>query len=331
MKNQHFIETIAHTGGGVPRVAQTIKHFFPIDEVLPVNDIKIIKILFSIRNFSKIKANKKIVFVHNVYSLKAIFFGIISAIFSDAKLVVTPHGATNIKLVKNSFKKIIYLKFFSLIINPLVYKYHYLNIGEFNDSYIKKIAQIKHAIFSYPILLPEKIEYWVPKKNKEIFRIVFYSRVEKRKGIYNLLSAIRDLNSEGLKISLDIFGPMEDNLILLEIENMDCCRYRGLVKIDDYASEINDYDIFCLPSFGEAHSLALLENVFIGIPCLVSKETNSPPVEGIHVYGEFDDINAIKMGIKYFMSESVRSKASEANIQFGIGYNKDVIKRVEIF
>jgi glycosyltransferase involved in cell wall biosynthesis len=318
--------------GGVPRVAQTIRHFFASDFIVPVKDLSLFEAVREIFLYSNSSARNKNIFVHNIYSLRAVLLGLVASVLCRGRLFVTPHGATNLNLVRDSFKKKFYLKTFSMIFGKFVYRYHYLNEGEAADSYIKGCTQGKTVMFSYPILVPStKASVGRLRSSHEGLRIVFFSRVERRKGIFNLLTAVDSLNSEGFKIHLDIFGPVESAEVMSAISAVSSASYHGMITLEEYIDRSSEFDVFCLPSFGEAHSLALMENVLIGLPCLVSKEANSPSAGGVFIYGRFDDINALKAGIRRFASAAEREKAAILNVEFGRRYNAaavDVVNAV---
>lgn len=329
MSSLHFIETFNNSGGGVPRVAQTIKHFFSSDSIVPVKELSLFESIREIFLYSNTDAECKNIFIHNVYSLRAVLLGIMASVLCKGRLFVTPHGATNLNLVRDSFKKKLYLKFFSIFLGPFVYRYHFLNEGEAADSYIRGCAQGKAVMFSYPILVPSAQAPVRHLRSKhDGLRIVFFSRVERRKGIFNLLAAVDSLNSEGFKVHLDIFGPIESTEVMSAIRAVSSASYHGMITLDEYIERSSEFDVFCLPSFGEAHSLALMENILIGLPCLVSREANSPPSAGVFIYGRFDDIDALKVGVRRFFSEEEREKAARLNVDFGRKYNAAAVEVV---
>lgn len=330
MSSLHFIETFDNKGGGVPRVAQAIQHFFKEDLIVPVLEMSLLSALRKTAALIKSGDHRKNVFVHNIYCPRAIILGLIGSVFCRARLFVTPHGATNFNLVRGSAKKRLYLKALSVILRPFVYRYHFLNQGEATDSYLNSRAKTKSVIFSYPILIPEGD---VPIRRGDVYndklRISFFSRVEKRKGILNLLTAVDQLNAEHFKIHLDIFGPIETSEIRQAINTVSSASYHGMVSLYEYIRFLDNIDIFCLPSFGEAHSLALMEHILLGLPCLVSREANSPPADGVLVYGRFDDIDALKAGIRKLSAIRVREAASTSNLDFGRQYNATAVRTIK--
>lgn len=325
MISAHFIETWSNSGGGIPRIAKTIKASFPDDKIFAVNDVGTIALFF---DFYKILQRKKaisVVFVHNIYSLKAIFFASLLAILVGAKLVITSHGATNNSLVKKSRKKKAYLRIFVTCVGHFASKFHFLNQGELEASYIKQWVKEKVILFSYPILLDGDP---MVRQSREAsggdLKLVFYSRVEVRKGIYVLIDAIVYLQQNNYDVKLFIHGPIEDKEFLAYIDKYPFIFYRGAVSQKDYLKISLDYDVYCLPSFGEAHSLALYEHIFLGMPCIVSKEANPPQVEGVIVYGNAIDSQKLAKTIIDNFNYNKLKLATLENIKYSTNYNNNI-------
>lgn len=328
MSSLHCIETKKNSGGGVPRVAQIIGKFFSDDCVLPVNDLGFLGALKCGLNYCRNRTNFNCVFIHNVYSARAVLLGVIISFFFRKRLFISAHGATNVNLINKSRKKKIYLAIFVWVMKLFVYRYHFLNSGELSDSYLKNKIDGKYVLFSYPVLLPGDFKYSPRVYDESRLRVGFYSRIESRKGIFNLIKAISEVRSEGFDVRLVVFGPVEDNEFYEIMKYNEFINYGGLVSLGEYIVAASDIDVFCLPSFGEANSLALLENIMIGVPCLVSRQSNPPVVDGVHVYGDFDDIKALKEGIVKYFSIDVRVDAARSNIDFSANYNERSINEI---
>ncbi|MBG6073084.1 MULTISPECIES: glycosyltransferase [unclassified Polaromonas] len=329
MNSIHFIETFDNAGGGIPRIAATLKKYFPEDEVFAVNDgwTNLYYAFIAMRRRRLVYGT---VFLHNIYSFKGLFFSILFSLFLGLRLFVTTHGAANKSLVFISRKKVIYFKYFFWLVNLFVRKYHFLNLGEFNNSYIKNIAKNKKIIFSYPVLLDSQVpERDRPMLGRSDLRIVFYSRVEERKGIYILIESIKKLRENNFNIKLFVYGSIEDSKFLPLIDGVEYIQYNGLISQMDYMKLSVAYDIFCLPSFGEAHSLSLYENIFLGIPCIVSQETNAPTCSGVIVYGEAKDFIKLSLAIVELFDVARLTCASNDNLHYSRKYNDNIVSEIK--
>ncbi|WP_425421118.1 glycosyltransferase family 4 protein [Phaeodactylibacter xiamenensis] len=154
-------------------------------------------------------------------------------------------------------------------------------------------------------------------RTEEPIKLVTASAFEERKGIQYIIKAIAQYPS--LDIIYDIYGAGDYELQLKKIikeHNLD-----KKVKINSPVNNIEIilplYDVFCLPSKGEAFALAPIEALSCGVPILVSKH---PPYDEL-VKGDYgicvdehspnDIIKAIRdlIKVKRTAPETIRSAA----------------------
>lgn len=100
-------------------------------------------------------------------------------------------------------------------------------------------------------------------------KFVFLSRVEKNKGIPELMEAFRQLGSE---CTLDIYGPIFDDT-KPETLNGENYHYRGLVAPDRVASTLTAYDAMILPTKWrtEGYPGVVTEAFAVGLPVIASR------------------------------------------------------------
>lgn len=318
----HVIETLSSSGGGIPKVIKNIKRTCEDDCIVAVNELSFRETL---KIISGLKDKTVVIFLHNIYSLKAVLHSLFAKLITRGILIVSTHGATNTNLIIHSTKKKTYLKLITPVLSVLTNKFHFLNEGEQLNSYISNKVNRKVVIFPYPIWAP-KISLDYKMGNDNYISLMFYSRVERRKGILNLVTAVNQLNSSGLNVDLNIYGPLVDDEIVEAINKSSHTLYHGEIDIEIYSRSLNANSVFCLPSYGEANSLALLEHVIMGIPCIVSKEANSPVSDGIKIYGSHSDISALKYSILELSSLNSRHTASNGNLEF-VKNNLDMINK----
>lgn len=329
MRTIHIVETLDVGGGGIPRVARIVEHFFPNDLIVPVLDLSFFSVFSVLFSDARRRTRGGVLFLHNIYCLRAVFFALVASFVLGVHLVVTPHGATNRTFVSVSLKKRVYLWLFLKFVSKRVSLFHYLNEFELKDSYLRAEVEGKSSVFSFPVLL----EGDVPLRSGKLvvdreLRVVFFSRVEERKGIYVLLEAVGRLRESGLDVVLDVFGNLEDRKFLDVIGGKGYVRFHGVVQQSEYLKRSSQYDVFCLPSFGEAHSLSLYENILIGVPCVVSKQSNPPCVDGVVVYGDAQDSDGLATCLRNCLDSGFVFHATSANLDFGRTYNIGAVEKI---
>jgi glycosyltransferase involved in cell wall biosynthesis len=108
-------------------------------------------------------------------------------------------------------------------------------------------------------------------------RLVFLSRVSPMK---NLDFALRVLAEVTGDVSLDIYGPIEDQSYwkacqrsITRLPPTARVAYRGEVSHDRVGSILTQYDLMLLPSLGENHGHVVLEALAAGCPVALSEHT----------------------------------------------------------
>lgn len=122
--------------------------------------------------------------------------------------------------------------------------------------------------------LPDIIGDRVSNKNKNELKLIFLSRISSKK---NLLFAI-DLISNYSNISLDIFGPIEDqdywnecNKVILEKDVK--AEYKGVAKPNELDEILIKYDFFLFPTLHENFGHVISESLLRGTPVICSDQT----------------------------------------------------------
>jgi glycosyltransferase involved in cell wall biosynthesis len=119
-------------------------------------------------------------------------------------------------------------------------------------------------------------------KKKEInndIKLLFFGRIHPKKGIELLLNALNKLNYSKKKYLLTIAGPGKESYIKEIIDLINNLKIDSFVTIlspvYDNISKIkiiSSHDIFILPSYEEADSIALKESLACGTPVIISKQ-----------------------------------------------------------
>lgn len=100
--------------------------------------------------------------------------------------------------------------------------------------------------------------------SEHIENVCFVGRVEKRKGIQELLNAAKVLP----EIHFNIIGPIEDkNFKNIYIPNV---KFWGSVDNKEIFGVLKEMDVYILPSYSEGFPLGVLEAMSCGVPVIAS-------------------------------------------------------------
>jgi glycosyltransferase involved in cell wall biosynthesis len=146
-------------------------------------------------------------------------------------------------------------------------------------------AQIVEAPNFPPPPIPDALDRHRGKETNRC-RLVFLSRVSPMK---NLLGAIEILARVRQPVSLDVYGPIEDD------GYWECCQgimkrlpqnvsfsYRGPVEPGQAETIFADYDALFLPTWGENYGYVIVEAWAAGTPVLISDRTPWTGLESDH-------------------------------------------------
>ena len=194
--------------------------------------------------------------------------------------IITPRGGMNIEAQKKKkVKKFLGNKLFFEKMVRSSSAIHCLTTAE--EKELKGWQYQKSFVVGNGINIPKRI----PKsKNKKNINFVYLSRKDVyTKGLDLLLEAIVKtqalLRKENIKIKLYGPGkPSECEYIDTFIKRhgiKDVVESHPAVKGEEKKNVLKDTDVFILTSRHEGHSMAILEALSYGIPCLLSTGTNS--------------------------------------------------------
>lgn len=149
----------------------------------------------------------------------------------------------------------------------------------------------------------EESEYRCRNIKTEGVVIGYVGRIRKDKGVLDLLKAISIVQSEGLNISVKIWGKLDDSsrhgftprelTELYKFNNCMCGFSEDKIKI------FNSFNWFCLASNGEGLSKAAIEASSFGLPLLLSDvEGNRDMVMGNGFLFDYGDVNSITNALR---------------------------------
>lgn len=223
---------------------------------------------------NKLNPQKTIFHIHGAFIPQ---FYTLSRLLKKRKIpyFFTPHGGYNIKALKRSkWTKLIYTALFE---RPLVNKaqgVQLLGASEF-------VGAKKHFTNSFS-LIPngQELNKEIPalKKEKKSILLGFIGRIDiETKGLDILLNGIRKAAQHN-DIKLEIVGSGGEIASLKQmVEKLGLNQhvtFKGAIYGDDKLTVISNWDALCLTSRNEGIPGVVLEAASVGVPSIVSKETN---------------------------------------------------------
>lgn len=113
------------------------------------------------------------------------------------------------------------------------------------------------------------------KINNGFLNLVFLSRVIREKGIFEIMNSVNEINREGYKVKLFIYGKksfndFDENLFNKYLNNN--VQYMGTIENRNVIREISKYDLFVFPSLFKSEGTpgVIAESLLAGVPILSS-------------------------------------------------------------
>ena len=177
-------------------------------------------------------------------------------------------------LNQKKYKKILALKLYQKRI------LNYCNVihatSELEKKNIQKLTKNKHIV-----IIPHGIEELETKLTKDKFfinkkkRALFFSRIHKKKGIYELLEVWKKLGLSDWE--LYIYGPDFNKFfdyLPSNLKEINSVFYKGPIYNEQRKNEIfKDSDVMILPTKSENFGYVILESLRSGLPVITTNKT----------------------------------------------------------
>jgi glycogen synthase len=155
-----------------------------------------------------------------------------------------------------------------------------------------------------------------------VVRVLFVGRLERRKGVDNLLAAARELIEDGVAVEFTLAGANADPSFRASFEReamgrpalSEAVHFAGLVSDTQLHSLYADCDIVCVPSRYESHGVVLIEAMMFGKPIVTCDAGGIGEVvsdEDSALLSPPDDPHAL--------AESLRRVAASADLRAELG------------
>ena len=113
------------------------------------------------------------------------------------------------------------------------------------------------------------------KLDPDSFILIFIGRINKDKGIGELITAFSELSSEKYNIDLIILGNLENESNPLSDDVLNIMFNHKRIHCIGYSSTPQEYlaisDVFCLPSYREGFPTSVMEAAAMGLPAIGTK------------------------------------------------------------
>lgn len=318
--------------GGPYNVAENYRNILRKNNVsVDINNFELNKtikdIYFNRKEFSKYLNSYDLVHFHNIFSISN---ALISNLLYQIHIpyILSLHGNLNHwSLNQSKFKKKIFLYLFrSFIRNSR--GIHILNDNEKDE--VSKIININNSrLFKLQNCI-DVSKYKINKIKKKNFTVLFFGRLNYKKGVFRLLEIIKKINSDNIKNIKFLFVGPKDFEIFNEFKNkIKSLKIEKIIEIRDVAKTLEEKknvfkesDIFILPSEDEADSVAVKEALSSGLPVIISKNCkfnyDGDDKEFIKIIKN-NDLNEYCKAIKNFYKNNEKfKKFSEAAHSFAV-------------
>lgn len=152
----------------------------------------------------------------------------------------------------------------------------YLNNGYFNNSKLQRI--IWNSVSINEKQLNRNIESRRTKIKTDEFRFLYAGRLERIKGIIELIKAFSEIDNKNVRLIICGRGDLEDS-ILDYMKNDTRIEYKGSLDFEELSNEYIAADCCVIPStYQEAFGRVVIESQLFGCPVIVSNRGGMPEI-----------------------------------------------------
>jgi len=150
--------------------------------------------------------------------------------------------------------------------------------------------------------------------------VVYLGRIDPKKGLDHLIQAINIVRSQHPYLHLVLAGPdtlgyratLQQQIQRLKLD--DVVTFTGLLTGDRKWHILNAADVFVYPSLSEGFSIAILEAMVMGCPCIITTGCNFPEAADVaHIVKPEPD--AIATALNHVLADQPTAKALGARAQ----------------
>ncbi|AWW49204.1 glycosyltransferase [Polynucleobacter paneuropaeus] len=178
--------------------------------------------------------------------------------------------------------------YIKVLIRPWLYKL-YGSLLKSSVAGIFTISQRSHAQFlgaGFPISKLFGFGYFIPQQIKDVdqsrddmrysfnptLKIIFIGSLLKTKGFDLLIDVGKILWNQGSKISIDMYGPGNSDLLRFSSRNI---QYGGVIPFGNSQGVMGKYDLVLVPSRYDGWGVVVNEAILAGVPVICSDEVGA--------------------------------------------------------
>ena len=223
------------------------------------------------------KINPDFIYINVVFSIFFSIYPLLLKVLGLLKnqVVICPRGVFNAHgLATKTFKKTTFLKVMKAIGAFKNVTFHATTDLENNDT--RKLLGNDKKIVTVSNFPPSKIgAFNLREKEENTLSLVYIARVHPIKNLLFFLKLLKKFNPQ---ITLNIYGPIEDQeyweLCKIEIEkNNHLINYKGEIKHAEVSKKLSNNDFLVLPTTGENFGHSILESFMESRPVIIADTT----------------------------------------------------------
>jgi len=327
-KDHGHIVTVIATGPDKKNMKSLEEEFTNVsDNVLRLYFPRLFNLYSYIKFFKNLKENKYDI-VHTHQPRSDFMFFILKS-FTDIKTtwIVSIHGKYDTYLEGNIFFDQV-----RKLSMPLLVK-----IWGSSNQIICISQEVEKWLTTYKIKSNiSVVNYWISKsklanleETKEYINIGFMGRVNKNKGIEDLLDVFEDLSKD--RYNLFIAGSGKEAYLKKLNERYELKNVNFLGYISNKEEFFSNIDIFVFPSYSEGLGLALLESMSYSKICI---SRNVAPMNNIlnqdsgYLFHNNEELKSIILDCSHLFKEDILSLNKKLSNQYNLlneKYNKQVL------
>lgn len=169
--------------------------------------------------------------------------------------------------------------------------------------------------------------------------ICFFSRVTEKKGVEDAIGAVKIINTDGIKLCLDIYGPIDDNYKSrfgkIMKEAPEYIKYKGVVENTKTPGILKDYFLQVFPTHypTEGHPGSLIDSLYAALPVVAARWNSCYDVVFENETGityEFGSLDDLVLKLQYCIEHQVEiNKMRPKCVEYSKRYSpEEVMKRL---
>jgi len=222
------------------------------------------------------KCKKDIVYLNSFFSVKFSFIPLLIAKAFKRKVVIGPRGEFSKGALSLKFKKKnIYIKLYKIL--RLHKGIVFQASSEYEAEDIRRILGPNVDVFIAEDVGAQDFASTLPARKNDMLSVVFISRISPMKNLLGALEMLKDVKQPML---YHIYGPIEDldywsncKSVIKTLPPHVQVEYKGELTPDRVVKTLAVYDVFFMPTKGEAYGHVIAEALCSGLPILIADTT----------------------------------------------------------